>query len=262
MRKLYRQKARFLCSKRKTINQFKKEVFELVGDEYAVVGEYRSNHTKIKLKHNMCGNIFEMTPGAFLRGQRCPNERYLRSSQSYANRYSKENELKQICTTEGYTIISGYTRSKNKIELLHDKCGKIFYPVAYDFIVKGTRCPHCYRSIGEEIIGEILKENNIEFEEQYRFDDCKNKRKLPFDFAIFKNNELQSLIEYDGMHHFYKKFDMTDDDLKAIQLNDEIKNEYCKNKNIPLLRIRYIQKYDKNEVKAKLTEILKSNKII
>ena len=55
---------------------------------------------------------------------------------------------------------------------------------------------------------------------------------------------------------------MTDDDLKAIQFNDEIKNEYCKNKNIPLLRIRYIQKYDKNEVKAKLTEILKSNKII
>ena len=64
-------------------------------------------------------------------------------------------------------------------------------------------CGKCsiYGSLGEEKVRNILKQNNITFEEQYKYDDLyfKDSRyKLRFDFYV--NNEY--LIEYDGEQHF------------------------------------------------------------
>ena len=57
---------------RKTTREFKQEVYNLVGNEYSVLGEYINNKTKIKMKHNLCGHEFEMTPNSFLSGgNRC-----------------------------------------------------------------------------------------------------------------------------------------------------------------------------------------------
>jgi hypothetical protein len=39
-------------SKRKTHEEFVNEVYELVGEEYKVVGEYRTARIKIEIKHN------------------------------------------------------------------------------------------------------------------------------------------------------------------------------------------------------------------
>lgn len=57
---------------RKTNEDFLKEVFELVGNEYTFLEEYRSTHEKIKVKHNKCGHEYETRPSNFLRGRRCP----------------------------------------------------------------------------------------------------------------------------------------------------------------------------------------------
>jgi ribonucleoside-triphosphate reductase len=47
------------------------------------------------------------------------------------------------------------------------------------------------------------------------------------------------------------------ENLKSCQIHDEIKNEYCKNNNINLLRIRYDEDTEKI-----LTEYFQNNKII
>ncbi len=61
---------------------------------------------------------------------------------------------------------------------------------------------------------------------------------LKFDFAVFglKNN-LVVLIEYDGEFHFEKQY--SDDKFERVKIHDKFKNQYCKNNNIPLLRIPY-----------------------
>lgn len=104
-----------------------------------------------------------------------------------------------------------------------------------------TRSCGCNKqSKWEEFIKEYLKSHNISFVEQKRFDDCRNSKgtdMLPFDFYINDNN---SIIEYDGEHHFnpvpgwggLEKF-------KTTQENDNIKNQYCLQHNINLLRIPY-----------------------
>ena len=103
----------------------------------------------------------------------------------------------------------------------------------------GVRSCGCLKtSIGEMNIESILQENNISYAEQYTFSDLKNIKPLRFDFAIFENNQLIRLVEFDGIQHF-KEQDYFTHSLTETKNNDIIKNRYCKEKNIPLVRIPY-----------------------
>ena len=106
-------------------------------------------------------------------------------------------------------------------------------------------CGH-QRSKGEQKIHDILINNNITFALHYSFDDLRSEYKnvpYSFDFAIFKNNKLQYLIEYDGQQHFYYQNSPrswnTKENYEKCQKRDTIKNNYCLQHNIPLIRIPY-----------------------
>ena len=59
--------------RKKTHEEFVDEFKELVGDEYEMLSEYISVKTPIKLKHNICGHIYETNPSNFIsNGRRCP----------------------------------------------------------------------------------------------------------------------------------------------------------------------------------------------
>lgn len=58
--------------KRKTDKQFKQEVYDIVGNEYTFLDHYVNNETKIRVKHNKCGNVYRVIPINFLSGKRCP----------------------------------------------------------------------------------------------------------------------------------------------------------------------------------------------
>ena len=104
----------------------------------------------------------------------------------------------------------------------------------------------CLRSAGETKVAEILKEANILFEREKSFDDLvypDTKRKARFDFWV--NNSF--LIEFDGRQHFSSDNSGWNDknNLLKVQEHDKIKNDYCKEKKIPLKRIPYT---DLNEI--------------
>ena len=62
----------YKSNKKKTTEEFKQEVYDLVGDEYSVLSDYIQAYDKVKFRHNTNNNTFEMTPHNFLRGQRDP----------------------------------------------------------------------------------------------------------------------------------------------------------------------------------------------
>ena len=103
----------------------------------------------------------------------------------------------------------------------------------------GKSCPVCKETHGERLIRQYLEKNIIKYEFQKNFDDCKDINALPFDFYL---PDYNIAIEYDGRQHFepieyfggQKAFEYT-------QKHDNIKNEYCKNNNIKLLRIPYFK---------------------
>ena len=99
-------------------------------------------------------------------------------------------------------------------------------------------------SHGERRIYKYLIEHNISFKREKKFNDCFFKYRLPFDFYIPKYNLC---IEFDGRHHFEE----IRGDFNLIKKRDEIKNNYCKNNNIKLIRIPYSKS---NEITSILEE--------
>ena len=68
--------------------------------------------------------------------------------------------------------------------------------------------------------------------------DCKNKLTLPFDFKI--NGYLRPIcVEFDGYMHYKPRGTDNIEHFIQRKINDGIKNEYCLNKGIKLIRIPY-----------------------
>lgn len=88
-------------------------------------------------------------------------------------------------------------------------------------------------SHGNIKINKILTDANIPFEREKKFNNCKDKSLLPFDFYV--NN--QYLIEFDGKQHFTEEDTIFD--TETTQKHDKIKNDWCLQNNIPLIRIPY-----------------------
>ena len=103
--------------------------------------------------------------------------------------------------------------------------------------MSGGGCPKCKSSRGEQLIINFLKNNNIKFVFQKKFENCKYKRLLSYDFYLPDKNIC---IEFDGIQHFkpINKFG-GEQGLLNRQNNDEIKNIYCHTNNIKLIRIKY-----------------------
>jgi len=116
--------------------------------------------------------------------------------------------------------------------------------------LQGSGCPRCQClafSSGELRIKNWLNENKIFYVRQKKFDGCKNKRKLSFDFYL---PEINTCIEYDGKQHFDKNSKFYSD---VLLKNDNRKNKYCLENKIRLIRISFynfskIEKILKNKI--------------
>ena len=165
-------------------------------------------------------------------------------------------------------ISTEYTNSNDKL-IFRCKCKKIFKTsFAYFNFNRQRRCSNCAKKIskGEAEVLRHLENNNINFAREYKFNDCRNTNPLPFDFAILNNEDnLIFLVEYDGEGHTMpidfagKGEDWALSHLEDVRKRDKIKTDYCKNNNIPLLRISYLEI---NDIEKILTSELKSYNLV
>ena len=132
-----------------------------------------------------------------------------------------------------------------------DICHKT-WKSTFNNIKNGNSCPHCSASKGERHIAKILDDHNIQYKPQYWFEDCRIQLPLPFDFALFKSDELIGLCEYQGEQHYEpvdfanKGLEWAEKQFERNQFSDNTKRTYCKENNIPLLEIPYWE-YDNAE---------------
>lgn len=98
-------------------------------------------------------------------------------------------------------------------------------------------------SRGEIKIHEILEMAELNFKEEYIFEDLVSNTGHPlrFDFAVFDDNgNLDFLIEYQGIQHYEAKSKFGGySGLRKQQYNDMLKRDYCKKHNIPLVLVPY-----------------------
>lgn len=206
--------------------------------DYSLV-EYKNATIKIKiicLEHG----IFKQTPNNHLNGQGC---------QKCANNFKLTTEefIIEAKNTHGdkydYSLVK-YINSFTPVIIICPIHGK--FKQKPKLHKNGGKCPYCNASKGEEEISEYLDLFKIKYKRQYKFNDCKYKRQLPFDFYLPKQNLC---IEFDGRQHFEPVKDFGgDEEFKKIKIRDKIKNEYCEKNKINILRIKYDQNIN-NELK-------------
>lgn len=145
--------------------------------------------------------------------------------------------------------------TKNATWICKCDCGTIIEVLGKSLRQGHTTSCGCVKSTGERLISNFLMNHNINFIQQYSFNDLTgiNNGLLKFDFCCFIDEKL-ILIEYDGVQHFQVGGWYDQNKLNYIQKHDELKNNYCKNNNIPLYRIPY---YDINNIDIILKQIFK-----
>ena len=127
-------------------------------------------------------------------------------------------------------------------------CGNMVL-VSTDYFKRGRNISRmscgCSVSHGEEKITKLLRENNIKFKIHYRVFIEKNKNAV-FDVGVLNDNgDILYFIEYDGEQHFSQNGGWnTKERFDEIRNSDKLKNEWCINNQIPLIRIPYTQYND------------------
>ena len=138
-----------------------------------------------------------------------------------------------------YKLIALYPVAHSKNGLIwrfQCECGNEINVLGVAVRRGNTKSCGCINSRYELEIEELLKSNSIIYQTQYIFSDLKNIKPLRFDFAIFKNNKLVGLIEYNGRQHYeaVSKFG-GEIRLQEYQQSDQKKYDYCIIHSIPLL---------------------------
>ena len=173
---------------------------------------------------------------------------------SVANPFTVDN-LRLYTFLKGWDcIIPDQTYKGNRSMLkIRCSCGRSFEVTTTHFLNGKYKCNKC-RGVQSElssIVEQWLKTHNIEYQMEKRFDDCKNKRIMPFDYFI----PNIGCIEVDGQLHYKARGD-NKNSLLQVQANDKIKTEYCRKNNIPLLRLPYWEIEDGETYQKRLKQFL------
>ena len=155
------------------------------------------------------------------------------------NKLQKDVIIERVGNSGGIILNpDDYINNTTKnLQILCPECGEPFITSFRNFTQHdGQLCEKCHnvKSVGENKISIYLRNRDISFIHEKWFSDCRAIKPLPFDFYI---EELNCIIEYDGIHHFAPVYG--EDIFLTIQYHDWIKNEYCKNHGIKIIRIPY-----------------------
>ena len=165
--------------------------------------------------------------------------------------YTKERIIEELNRAR-YTYINHYYDEKNHLRV-ECECenGHYYNCNFWNFVHQSVRCDQCkMKSKGETRINDDFLYYGINFIHEATFPDCKYIGLLKFDFVIYDDVQPVFAVEYDGEQHFQpSRFgSQTKEEaqkaFEELKIRDNIKNEYCKNNNIPLVRVSYTIKFN------------------
>ena len=175
--------------------------------------------------------------GSHLLGNGCP-DCYNENKNNLSNKLSNSEFFKRVLDL-GFKPCFNYVNYDHNTTFECLECHCKFSSTLHN-ILSGGSCPNCSPKVshGEMLIKNYLNKYNINYISEKRFDDCIDKRSLPFDFYL---PDYNILIEYQGQQHFtdvdYFYKDRTC--LKDRKHKDYLKAKYAKENGYRLLRPTY-----------------------
>jgi len=221
---------------------FKQRLSKKHNGRIIALDKYITSNTKIKVKHLDCGRIWEIAPRVVMRFG-CHDCAGRKTDAEF------RAELEEVHRGE-IVALEPYKTARNNIYVKHLICDHVWRPNPVDLTGKFHGCPKCSSSKGNRKIDDILSERNVNFIREKRFESCRYKNPLPFDFYL---PEHEVLIEFDGEQHFIPiDFWGGEKGLEERNLKDSIKNQWAKENSKKLYRIRFDE-----DIHVKLEEIFR-----
>jgi len=224
-----------------------------INNKIEIIGEYTGARNKVSCKCLICNYLWSVEASSLVNAKtgcpKCANNLKITHDEFVEKVYSINTDIE---------ILTEYISANSKIKCLCKNCGETWVTTSGALIYNKTGCPHCKVSHGELRILNWLKNQNINFDHQYKVSDLLgvNGGKLSYDFFLPQYNLF---IEYQGIQHSkpVSKFG-GDSQFQIQQEHDKRKREYALNHKINLLEIWY---YDINNIESILTTNLKSKSV-
>ena len=176
---MYKINGGVLIVRRKTQADFVKDVYDLWGKEYSVLGEYKGTHKKIMVRHNKCGREFEITPASLLMGSGCKACGYARNGKN--RRFTQKDFEAKVKKHWGdeYKVVGKYVNSQTKVKIKHVVCGRILNLLPASFL-SGHGCTHCNHHTGrlltnDEFLRRLHKMHGDEYTALTPYEDTHTK---------------------------------------------------------------------------------------
>ena len=197
---------------------------------------YVNNITKVEIGCNIHG-YFLQTPQAHLNSNGCVKcgqiERVKKISLQYEDFIKRSNKIHN--NIYDYSKINNIESGDDLVIIGCSKHGDFIQKAQIH--INGSGCSMCCSSRSEKKIISELENRSIKYYHQYRFNDCRYKNSLPFDFYL---PDYNICIEYDGIQHdTIIEHWGGKDGYEYRKNNDLIKTKYCIKNNIMLIRINY-----------------------
>lgn len=209
-----------------------------------VIEKYIDALTPILHKCTIDGYEWKAAPNSILQGCGCP--KCSNNIKKTTSEYRKEVEK----INPNIEVVDDYITARTPIKHRCKIDGFVWSTFPYS-VLQGCGCPKCNSSKGERKIDLFLNNLGISYIFQKTFEDCRDTYTLPFDFYLPSYN---ACIEYDGIQHFKPiQFFGGEESLEKQKRHDEIKNNYCKENGIDLLRIPY---YEYNNIENNISNFL------
>ncbi len=217
-----------------------KELYDIINVEV------KNTHAYYTVKCKKCGHIRRSSLNNLVKSLKCGCQ-----TSVYRNRTPQQfiNECNRYYNNQ-LELVGEYVNQTTKVLLRHIPCGMIWKVRPSDIIHGRSHCPKCrtQESLGARKIKIFLEKNNIIFEQEKLLENSRQR----FDFYL---PDFNLAIEYNGRQHyvFNSFFHKNEEGFLQYQERDKRKQKYCKDKNIKLLIISYL---DDNNIEKILSKNL------
>ncbi len=201
------------------------------------IGDYISATQPLAFQCLICNHQWKSTAsGPICRKTSCPKcAEQLKLTNEIIDERLKNTKIKRI---------GNYLNMKTSIhfQCLNDNCNHIWLARPYNIIHNERGCPQCFLKKNEKLIGKLLKQNNIVFEQQKPIKkiNISETKRLYVDYFL---PDFNVIIEYNGIQHYQPVnfFNLNQEQSKSNFLKQQIRDKYlvdfCLLNNISLIII-------------------------
>lgn len=216
---------------------------EMKKENCELIDEYKRGDLRIKYLYE--NNEYSVRWNDWIRSVR-PSRPHLSGGNRNTKPHKKWNNetVNELLKKDNCELVDEYRSTKQRFKYKYQNS---FYWVTLDDWIHHKARPHLYINENEQQFREYLEENDISFVTQKSFNDLKSSRnyKLRFDFYI---PDFELLVEIDDRSH---------SENNDQRINATLKNQYCVEHKLKLLRIDY--HVTKNEFEDALCQVLEAD---